>query len=320
MKITKDMLERFGRNECSREEMQAIRQWLKEDSWPWYAAGEEVPEEMKETLWKKLQEHIRVTPLSAGRRSRKIPAGILMAAAACAVLVLTTVLLNRQPVSPASQQAVVFSTSSTAHKKIILADSSVVFLSPGSSLRVMQPFGKDNREVTLTGEAIFEATHDPRHPFSVISGDLVTTALGTSFKVTSFPGKDETKVALSYGKVVVKDRVTPEHNDSLYLDPGEEAVYDKTTQTIHKSEKANRQFDYKNNILYFKDAGITEVVRKLSEYYQMEVRYDSLQGVNWSVSGEFDYQPLATVLQAIAYSCNIRYEINNHQLVLKPNS
>lgn len=244
-----------------------------------------------------------------------------MAATECAalILILVAALFTQRFRSPAAYHELVYATTSQQHKKIILSDSSVVFLSPGSSIRLTQPFQGDKRQITLTGQAIFEATHDPARPFSVISGDLVTTALGTSFKVTSFPGNKDTRVALSYGKVIVQDLKTTGGEDALYLAPGEEAIYDRQTREIHKAAKGEEHFNFRQNILYFKDADLAEVLGKLTEYYQMPIHAEALKGVDWSVSGEFDYQPISTVLQAIAYSCNIHYEIRDHQVYLKPN-
>lgn len=316
MQITRELLERFGRGQCTPEERQAVERWADDASWPWYAPEGAVPPEIREAVWERLRDHTGIRERSISRRRRM---GIWLAAAACAAIVLASVLLTRNSRIPSRRQQVTFSTNDREHKKILLSDSSVVFLSPGSSIRLAQPFPANERKITLTGQAIFEAAHDAKRPFRVVAGDVVTTALGTSFKVTSFPGTGSTRVALSYGKVVVEDLKASGTQDALYLDPGEEAVYDNQTRSIHKTAELNTQFNFRDNILYFKNADLGEVVSKLSEYYRMPIHYDSLKGENWSVSGEFDYQPVSIVLQAIAYSCNIHYEIHNHEIYLQPN-
>lgn len=314
MQITRELLERFGRGQCSPEERGAVERWADDASWPWYAPEGDVPPEIREAVWERLREHTGIRPPRIPRRRRT---GIWLAAAACAAIILASLLLTRSArVSPVNQE-VTFTTNYREHKKIMLSDSSVVFLSPGSSIRLVQPFPATERRITLTGQAIFEAAHDAKRPFRVVSGDLVTTALGTSFKVTSFPGTGSTRVALSYGKVVVEEKASGAR-DALYLDPGEEAVYDNQTRSIRKTADRDTQFNFRDNILYFKNADLKEVVSKLSEYYHMPVHYDALKDANWSVSGEFDYQPVSIVLQAIAYSCNIRYEIRNREIYLQP--
>lgn len=317
MKITKELLERFSRNECTLQERAAIESWLGEDSWPWHESGEAVPAGLKEALWKKLRAN--VLPGRRTRYRRRVRTAVL---AACGVVVVAGAAwwMGIHSSRAEKPRYASFTTGQGEYKRIVLPDSSVVFLSPRSTLRVEQPFPGAGREVSLAGEAIFEASHDARRPFTVVSGEVTTVALGTSFKVTSFPSENETRVALSYGKVIVRDRALRRTGDSLYLSPGEEAVYNNETHTIRKTVHPGSQFDYHRNVLFFKNAGIAEVVRKLSAYYGMEIRYDSLKDVHWSVSGEFDYQPLGTVLQAIAYSCNIGYDIQGDTVFLTPDT
>jgi ferric-dicitrate binding protein FerR (iron transport regulator) len=107
--------------------------------------------------------------------------------------------------------------------------------------------------------------------------------------------------------------------ESLTLNPGEEVIYNKTQGTLQKASATGQQFDYRNNILYFKNAGVAEVVQKLGSYYHKKVIVKGLADAKWSLSGEFDYRPLETVMQAIAYSCNIQYQLTDSLIVLAPN-
>jgi ferric-dicitrate binding protein FerR (iron transport regulator) len=318
MKISRALLIKFSRDECSPEEIHAIREWLGEGSWPSLGEGEDVPDEIRQRVWNKLADSIatsRRTKLTTRKWNRTIwgiAAGLL-------ALIGTAILLHHQR-SEGKGRTAVYASEAGIAKKIMLSDSSVVFLSPHSTISAVQPFPKDKREIELKGEAIFEVAKDASRPFTVVTGNIHTTALGTSFQVASFPDENDINVVLSYGKVVVKNHSANGRVEQLFLDPGEEIVYDKTTRIMRKTMAPLGEFDYKSDILYFKNAGLKEVVEKLQRYYHIKVEHDALKAADWSLSGEFDYQPLGTVMKTIAYSCNIHYRIHADSLILLPNN
>lgn len=97
-------------------------------------------------------------------------------------------------------------TASTTHQKsfIRLPDGSTVVLNAGSFLNYPQSFeGEKHRIVNLKGEGFFDIKHDPAHPFKVISGNVVTTVLGTAFNIKASPNEKEVTVTVSRGKVEV---------------------------------------------------------------------------------------------------------------------
>lgn len=311
--MTRGLLLKFSRNECTEEEEDEIRRWLGDGKWPNFPEEMEVPDEIRHQVWNKI--YRQVQPSEPSHKYRKMRNNLLKIAAVALILIGTAILVFYQ--TKENQQSLVYTTGTQQHQKIILPDSSTVFLAPHSTLSIVQPYGDKQRQLKLTGEAVFEVSHNAEGPFTVMTGDIATTALGTSFKVCSFKGKD-INIALSYGKIVVEDKKPNAENERVYLQPGEAVIYHKATHTLQKTAIAPQQFDYKSNILYFKNAGLNEVVDKLEKYYQVKVNYKGLKHAEWSVSGEFEYQPLDVVMKAIAYSCNIRFSIEGKQLLLQP--
>jgi ferric-dicitrate binding protein FerR (iron transport regulator) len=79
----------------------------------------------------------------------------------------------------------------------------------------------------LVGKAFFKVATDKTKPFTVFSGDISTTALGTAFTVTTFKNDGQIIVRLYEGKVVVKavDRKSKKLKKDVYLFPGQAFVY-----------------------------------------------------------------------------------------------
>jgi transmembrane sensor len=129
--------------------------------------------------------------------------------------------------------------TSGREKRLTLADGSIVILFNNSEIVYEKHFIR--RHIKLAGKAFFRAARDAARPFTVESGAITTTALGTEFTVNAFANKQVT-VRLYEGKVVVKP-VAKANNlmkGDVYLLPGQEFVYGPNTTTV-RTFKADSQ-------------------------------------------------------------------------------
>src|SRR6266404_8039455 len=111
------------------------------------------------------------------------------------------------------------STKPGSTSQIQLPDGSVVWLNASSNLTYDKNFGKTFREVNLTGEAFFNVTKDPSHPFIIHTKVIDVKVLGTEFNVKGYPNDAYTETSLIRGsvEVTVKNRADEKH----YLKPNE---------------------------------------------------------------------------------------------------
>lgn len=92
-------------------------------------------------------------------------------------------------------------TSTAEIRRVVLTDGSVITLGPDSMVAIH--FSEDRREITLLdGMAFFEVARNPARPFSVLSGSVSTTAIGTAFDVCSDGGS--ISVSVDQGVVEVR--------------------------------------------------------------------------------------------------------------------
>jgi transmembrane sensor len=308
MNVTKALLDKYSEGKCTPEEEMAVRHWLEDGSWP-DVPGDAV---MGAALWNKMEDQLypdrKVVPIhQSNTRWWKIVATLL---------ILISTGMSAYFLYYKKGIMVVVHTAPSEKKRIVLPDNSVVFLASGSTLQYPATFPADSRQILLSGEASFEVAKDAQRPFTVISEKVHTTALGTSFKVSAYPGTDKVDVALSYGKVVVCNRLK-KNTDSTFLAPGEAVAYSATGKEIRKTN--NKQFNYRENTLYFQQANMEEVVTKLESFYGIHVVIATqLHDAKWQVSGEFNRESLDIVMKNIAFTCDINYHINQDTLVLAP--
>jgi len=154
---------------------------------------------------------------------------------------------------------------------IMLPDGSKVKLNSESYIIFPEEFRKDVREVTVSGEAFFDITHNKNWPFVVESKNVWTKVLGTSFNVLSYPDENFVDIALVEGIV----EVTTLDKASVQLSSSEMARIDKEhTEIIVSEVDIEKVTAWKENRLIFENASFDEIQCRLERWYNVEFVYD----------------------------------------------
>ena len=202
------------------------------------------------------------------------------------------------------------STPKGAKSTITLKDGSTVVLNSESTISYSSNFGDSIREITLVGEAFFEVTKNPNKPFIVKSSNVTTTALGTSFNISSYPECRNVTVSLATGKVKVNQFHADSQATSYFLIPGEQIKYQKSTQSFLKSRnKDDEAFLWKDGILSFNQAALPQITQKLERWYGVKIEVAILPKSLVDYDGIFNNQSMSNVLKAMSFSLNFDYTI-----------
>lgn len=236
-------------------------------------------------------------------------------AAAVALLAITSVLLYTGEAFQPTQTVyteVVKSNPAGQKSKVYLPDGTIVNLNSESSITYTDEFA-EGRKVYLEGEAFFDVTEDPSRPFTVYSGKLSTTALGTSFNIKSYNTK-QTEVVLVTGKVKVEKA---DSKEMVYLVPGERASIELNQTVILKDQADLKSITYwKEGVLYFDKTEVRDVVETLERWYGVEIETTgSLPEVK--CSGTFQKNEyLTNVLEILSHSVGFEYTLKGKKLKL----
>lgn len=186
-----------------------------------------------------------------------------------------------------------------------LPDGSKVVLNSESRITYQIPFESEERYVALKGEAFFEVTKNPDLPFRVASGNVTTTALGTSFNIDS-RSVDNVKVALVTGKV----RVARDQANSLILTPGKIATLGQGDRFDVGEFQYLDAVSWKDGTLYFNKSSLSEVVAKLEQWYGVEINIKSEIKDEFHYTGIFREESLDKVLHGISFVHHFDYVID----------
>lgn len=273
--------------------------------WELSSEGRELPEVDVDAAWMKLQ--LRIVEKEDNGRVRSIREGSAwlrwMAAAA---IVTGLVLAARWIFQPPTETYI----ASTSVLEAMLPDSSRTVLSSGSSMEVRMDH---QRAVRLTGEAYFEVRRDEQRPFTVATGDLLVSVLGTAFEVSAYDTSEFVSVRVRSGRVRVETG-----SDAVTLGAGEHAVYNKQRHILERKAAPPVEV-WGGRVLQFERASMLQVVEQLQRIYKVRIEFGNERIAHCTLTAEFDDGSLATILGVIAETLELEVEETNGAYTLDGN-
>ncbi len=187
--------------------------------------------------------------------------------------------------------------------RIVLPDSTRVWLNSGSSIRYRIPFVHGKREVSVSGEAYFEVTHDQSNPFSVQTGRSKVEVLGTSFNIKAYDEEPDVEVVLIEGKLRFMADVEAE---DVVLSPGERAVFEKDKGIKVSREPVEKYAAWRFGKLVFDETPMEDVSRDLERWFGVKVILTDSRLSSYRFTTTFENQSLQQVLELLELSSPIK--------------
>ena len=200
-----------------------------------------------------------------------------------------------------------------------LSDGSVIVLNASSRLRYPEKFIDHKRPVYLEeGEALFTVAKDKTSPFTVYTTKFATTALGTAFNIRNYKNEHKISISLIHGKIRVDNMVKAKSQTASRIVLPHQQIIANDDLTYVKSSSFDDETTvtgWKDGILSFKDASMTEVLNSIENRFNLKITNNSHQ-VKWSYTGVFKNESLADVMETICLTERIHYKTNNNEIIL----
>ena len=192
--------------------------------------------------------------------------------------------------------------------RIILPDSTVVWLNSGTALSYNNNFSVNNREVKLKGEAYFNVARNEAIPLVVRCKELEVKVLGTEFDVNAFPKNDKVSVVLEKGSIELSH--IDNKFESFTMKPGEIARFDDVSNKLVVSSSDTYEYiSWKDGVLIFKNAPMREVFTKLEHWYGVNIVVDNSKVYDLIFNATIVDENLEDIFHLIKYTCDIDYKI-----------
>ncbi len=228
-----------------------------------------------------------------------------------------------------SQTAEVY-TSPGTRKKIVLPDSSVVWLNAGSKLTYDNPFTGKERQVSLTGEAFFDVVKSGK-PFIIHTSGVQIRVLGTAFNVRNYPSEKKIETSLVRGRVEVTIDDRPEKK--YVLQPNEKLTLNTQTDTNSFVQKKKQlpiavvstlqhidsstivETSWVQNKLVFVDESFEDVAKKMEQWYNVTIDIQDEALAQMHVGGgPFENETVQQALVALQIAFNFHFTVNGQHI------
>lgn len=262
------------------------------------------------------------------------PFSLGKAAAIAGIILVTSGLglyLTLRPQPQQQQAALDISVPNGRMKKVVLPDSTVVWLNAGTRFGYGPDYGVGRREVALEGQAYFEVMHNAKVPFIVRTSRYTVTDIGTIFTVSAYPGDKNFETAVVEGKVEVaptQDGKMPKvllaKNQVLKI--GQPATSKitaaKTVPTpvqpmIQDVPELAPYAGWKDQLLVFDEETFDEVARRLERTFNVPIRISSDELAKLRYTGRFNrVSGVDDALKIIQETTAISYRYEKDTIVI----
>jgi len=190
-----------------------------------------------------------------------------------------------------------------------LRDGTRVLLAPESQLLVPAAFDSLRREVTLVGEAAFEASHDSLKPFAVRALGTLVRDLGTRFTVRAYEGERSVRVVVTEGLVELRQADRPVAAAPELLRAGDLGRVGASGETtVLRSIDTTQYVAWTQGTVVFSRTPVVTALAELARWYDVDLRLADTTLVLARVSVTLHQQPLESVLDLFALSLGARIE------------
>ena len=203
---------------------------------------------------------------------------------------------------------------------VTLEDGTEVWLNAASALRYPEHFGKQGREVELSGEAYFKVAHENGRPFQVRIAGQVIQVYGTEFNVMSYDEDEFVFTTLVEGSISLR----PESASSseLILTPGHQAVFAKADcSTRVQQVKTEVVTSWRNGMFVFEDQTLDQIMRQLSRWYDFSYAFSGTDVAETVFMGRMPrYGTFGEVLDILEKSGNLNFRAEGNKILISRNN
>lgn len=244
------------------------------------------------------------TPIKPGvtKAFLRNPAGQSITLGATDTLVDSRNLLSQLPTdSHAASEKLCLEVPRGGEFKIILEDSTIVWLNSESTLRYPQTFGSAERRVQVSGEAYFAVAKDPSRPFYVETSGQVIQVYGTTFNVRDYPDDNNTYTTLESGSITLR-KLSGKNSGELFLSPGHQAIFDKDNATITMTTVTPHIITgWRHGRFVFEGQTLRNIMRDLARWYNFDFEFTDKSVADIVFSGSIprysDFKTAITILE-----------------------
>ncbi|WP_321479812.1 FecR domain-containing protein [uncultured Bacteroides sp.] len=200
--------------------------------------------------------------------------------------------------------------------KIVLEDSTEVWLNSESKLIYPEAFSDKERRVAVVGEAYFKVKKEAKRPFLVETDGQLVKVYGTEFNIRSYSEDKQVYTTLLSGSISLSK--ADEKSGELMLTPGRQALFHKDNEEISvKNVNTDVVVSWRHGRFVFEEQNLEQIMQVLSRWYDFKYRFqdESLKQIVFMGSIP-RYSELGTALTVLEKSGGLHFGMKGDAVVI----
>jgi ferric-dicitrate binding protein FerR (iron transport regulator) len=254
----------------------------------------------------------RIEEYNRKKKRRVLWWKVTAAAASVAILVVCGTFFLR---SSGAEEVYVLNAGNEK-QQFTLPDSSHVCLNANSRLTYTDAFGKNSRDVELSGEAYFEVTKNTGKPFTVKAGEISVRVLGTVFNVQAYHSEERIETTLLQGTVNVMQQSTS--SGGIVLHPGQQLLFDKSAKNMIVNEiDVSLYTSWKDGKLFFRQTALKDAFAIMERNFRIKIVLKNKSLEERKITGRFNLtEKPGDILDVIREILPFEYETQDNTLFI----
>lgn len=201
------------------------------------------------------------------------------------------------------------STPAGGQYSLMLSDGTRVSLNAASTITFPSRFAGNTRSVSLIGEAYFDVSKDPKHPFIVTTNDQTVTVLGTQFNINAYSG-EPVRTTLAEGSVRLSALSSSQQQ---LLKPNQQAVLLSNRFEV-RDVVASDAIAWKDGVFKFMETPLKEAMQQIGRWYNVEIGNDMPDTpLTANISRDLNLEQVITSLGRLGFTFN--YDAKERRLL-----
>lgn len=220
------------------------------------------------------------------------------------------------------EKQLALSTPKGGQYQVTLSDGTKVWLNSASTIKYPARFTGTERKVELNGEAYFEVNpmssssgSKDLKPFIVKSSNQEVKVLGTHFNINAYQDEAFTKTTLLEGSVQVSTVLSDQ--SPTVLRSGQQSILSGNSIEMKNIEPSSA-IDWKNGYFQFNDEELGSIMRKISRWYDVEVKFEDDNLKKELFAGLVNrFTNVGELLQTLEMTKKVSFDIVGKTIVVK---
>lgn len=239
-------------------------------------------------------------------------------AASIALLIVSSFLykIYTEPRSLAYMEVATMVGSKT---RVLLPDSTIVWLNGNSYIRYPEVFDQNTRQIELIGEAFFDVTENKEKPFIVNLEGMHVQVLGTEFNILADVNSGVIETTLIEGSVALFNEQNSSSTADRILVPGQQALFDKQSGSIEvRPVRTSSYTSWVTGDFFFEKITFGEILGVLERSFNVKfhLKNEAIKAV--FLTAQFTHkESLEEILSILQISMQYTFEIKGRDVYIR---